>query len=93
MKQKHLIVGFAIVLLISFAWTSVSIANGYILPWWKYSSGGGQITGGGYTLTGTIGQHDTGTMSGGEYKLGGGFWGTIEETETGGSIYLPLVTR
>jgi len=93
MKRKYFIFGIAIILIISFAWTSVSIANGYVLPWWKYSSGGGQSSGGVYTLTGTIGQHDTGMMSGGDYKLGGGFWGATEETETGVSIYLPLVTR
>jgi hypothetical protein len=43
-------------------------------------------------LGGTIGQADAGTLNGGGYTLGGGFWG-------GGvvigqhSIYLPLVVR
>ncbi len=53
---------------------------------------GGQSGGGGYTLTGSIGQHDAGmTMTGGEYKLSGGFWGTGAGVSA--SIYLPLVIR
>lgn len=43
---------------------------------WRSIDGGGMIraTGGGYTLGGTIGQPDAGTLAGGGFKLGGGFW-------------------
>ena len=38
--------------------------------------GGGEMftTGGAYELSGTIGQHDAGLLSGGAYALTGGFW-------------------
>jgi hypothetical protein len=57
-----------------------------------FMGSGGESSGGGYTLTGSLGQHDAGpTLSGGEYTLAGGFWGA------GGTInypvYLPLVLR
>lgn len=43
---------------------------------WRSIDGGGVIraTGGGYTLGGTIGQPDAGTLVGGGFTLGGGFW-------------------
>ena len=37
-------------------------------------SGGGTSSGGMFTVSGTIGQPDAGTLSGGEYTLRGGFW-------------------
>jgi hypothetical protein len=66
---------------------------GYDLSWWTVDSGGYTFsTGGNYTLGGTIGQPDAGTLTGGGYTLGGGFWG-------GGAVaveykvYLPVVLR
>ena len=60
------------------------------MTWWTVDGGGGRVTGGGYALTGTVGQHDTGAPSDGNYTLLAGFWG-------GGArhlrIYLPLVLR
>jgi len=39
------------------------------------AGGGGTSTGGSFTLSGTIGQHDAGsTMTGGNFTLTGGFW-------------------
>jgi len=39
-------------------------------------NGGGTVTGGNYSLIGTIGQHDAETQvsAGGEFSLAGGFW-------------------
>jgi len=34
-------------------------------------------TGGAYRLGGTVGQHDAGNLSGGGYKLTGGFWSPV----------------
>ena len=47
--------------------------------------GGGTSTGGGYTVTGTIGQPDAGTMGGGTFSLNGGFWGIIAAIQTPGA--------
>jgi hypothetical protein len=66
--------------------------GGYDLSWWTVDGGGGSISAGGYALAGIIGQSDPGLLLGGDYTLGGGFWG-------GGALageytaYLPLVVR
>ena len=45
--------------------------------------GGGTMssTGGDYELSGAIGQPDAGTMSGGGFSLGGGFWFPLSPTD------------
>ncbi len=50
--------------------------GGYDLSWNTLDGGGGTSAGGGFTLTGTVGQHDAGTsaLTGGNYELNGGFW-------------------
>ena len=49
-------------------------AQSFSIDWFKVS-GGGVSTGGVYTVSGTIGQHDGGSaMTGGGYSLTGGFW-------------------
>ncbi|MCS6847298.1 MAG: hypothetical protein RMN52_06230 [Anaerolineae bacterium] len=52
--------------------------------------GGGATfsTGGGYELGGTIGQADTGALTGDGYTLQGGFW-----TQPGALVYAPSVMR
>lgn len=64
--------------------------GGYDLTW-NSIDGGGMIfsTGGTYSLGGTIGQPDAGTMSGGTYTLNGGFWVDF----LGNKINLPLIVR
>ncbi|MCH8825266.1 MAG: hypothetical protein IH984_17355 [Planctomycetes bacterium] len=45
------------------------------LSWHTIDGGGGTSAGGGFELSGTIGQHDAGqTMTGGSFALTGGFW-------------------
>ena len=47
----------------------------YSIDWWTIDGGGGTITGGVYTLSGTIGQPDAGgSMTNGQYSIIGGFW-------------------
>ena len=60
---------------------------------WTVDGGGGSISGGNFTLSGTIGQPDTSPlMNGGDFTIVGGYWG-------GGAMfaqnkqYLPIVTR
>ena len=66
---------------------------GYDLSWYTIDGGGATVsTGGSYSLGGTIGQPDAGTLDGGSYQLNGGFWG-------GGAlianhaVYLPLLMK
>ena len=67
--------------------------NGYDLSWWTVDGGGATFsTGSGYSLGGTAGQGDTGTASGGDYTLHGGFWGA-PGAQILHHIYLPVILR
>ena len=46
----------------------------FSIDWYTIDGGGGTSTGGTFELSGTIGQHDAGVMSGGGYTLTGGYW-------------------
>jgi hypothetical protein len=48
--------------------------GGLAIVWHTIDGGGGTSTGRGFSLSGTIGQPDAGTMSGGSFTLQGGFW-------------------
>ena len=71
MKHAAILIVLATLLL-----AGVALADGsYDLSWFTVDGGGGSSGGGPYTLSGTIGQPDTGALSGGGYGLVGGFWG------------------
>lgn len=44
------------------------------ISWFTIDGGGGTSSGGGFTLSGTVGQPDPGTATGGGFTLVGGFW-------------------
>ena len=96
MNRKIFLIAFALLLLIALT-TSQSISSasaqsggGYDLTWNSIDGGGGMFsTGGNYSLGGTIGQADAGTMSGGNYSLIGGFWVDF----LGNKLNLPLIMR
>lgn len=69
----------------------IAPTTGYEVTWYSIDSGGYMVnTGGSYSLGGTIGQPDAGTLSGGGYTLNGGFWsGAVPNY----NIYLPLVLK
>jgi hypothetical protein len=79
MKKKLLLLLYLIILVLGL--TSPVLAKSsaaYDLSWWTVDSGG--VTGstsGNYTLSGTAGQPDTGSLSSGDYDLASGFWGSI----------------
>ncbi|HKW30089.1 MAG TPA: hypothetical protein VJT54_12190 [Verrucomicrobiae bacterium] len=63
-----------------------AVAQQYSIDWYKVAGGGGTSTGGTYSVSGTIGQHDAGgPMSGGNYSLTGGFWALISVVQTPGA--------
>jgi len=65
-----------------------------MLPdWCKVSGGGGGTsTGGVYSVSGTIGQHNAGgSKTSGSYALTGGFW-TLYTGQTSGAPLLPRRT-
>lgn len=62
----------------------------YSIDWYKVSGGGGTSTGGVYSLSGTIGQHDAGgPMTGPGYSLVGGFW-SLYALQTPGAPFLTI---
>jgi hypothetical protein len=65
--------------------TAAAFAQQYGIDWHKVAGGGGSSSGGQYSLSGTIGQHDaTPAMTGGNYSLTGGFW-AISAVQTPGA--------
>jgi hypothetical protein len=87
-----------LVLLIGTASTNAQRSNdpaapqsGYSIDWYTIDGGGAMnSSGGGYSLSGSIGQPDAGSLSGGSYQLSGGFWGGASINYT---VYLPLVLK
>lgn len=66
----------------------LSASAQYSIDWYKIGGGGGTSTGGVYSISGTIGQHDAtanGALSGGNYSLTGGFWALISVVQTTGA--------
>jgi len=70
---------------------SALLGTGYDLFWWTVDGGGGTFnTGGGYSLSGAIGQPDAALWQDETYTLIGGFWGGAAVESR---LYLPLVLR
>ena len=63
----------------------------YAIDWFTIDGGGGQSSGGAYTLNGTIGQPDAGRSSGGSYTLHGGFWSAFAVVQTEGAPTLRIL--
>lgn len=58
------------------------------------AAGGGQASGGAYTLEGSLGQSGARTLRGGDYALGGGLFGGGDQASAlGRGLFLPLVRR
>jgi len=66
-------------------------AQTYTIDWFTIDGGGGTITSGIYTVSGTIGQPDAGHMSGGNFTLDGGFWGMIGAVQIPGAPLLRVL--
>jgi hypothetical protein len=66
----------------------------YSINWYTIGGGGGSSTGTSgtntYTVSGTIGQPATASMSGGNYSLTGGFWSILAVVQTPGSPELSI---
>jgi len=70
--------------------TSLSLSQSFRIDWSTIDGGGGTSTGGGYSLSGTIGQPDAGAMSGGGFTLSGGFWGALVPVQETGAPLLSI---
>jgi len=64
----------------------VSSAQQLSLAWFKVAGGDGTSSGGVFSVSGTIGQHDAGgPLAGGSYSLTGGFWSYLTVVQTSGA--------
>ena len=88
-SRTTVLVAIALLLAVStaLAW------SGFDVSWWTVDGGGGTASGGSYTLAGAIGQPDAGVLTGGDYTLGGGFWGGGGAAAVEYKVYLPLVLK
>jgi len=76
---------------VALAWpVQAQTGGGYDLSWSTVDGGGGASSGGSYLLSGTVGQPDAGTVTGGAWTLMGGFWSSAAARY---QIYLPIVLR
>ena len=71
------------------------ITAAFDISWWTADGGGGSSAGGDYSVDGTLGQPDAGTLTGGGYTIAGGFWDAAADLPIpwGGRIYLPVSLR
>lgn len=68
-----------------------SVLATYAIDWFTIDGGGGMDSSGGtYALSGTIGQHDAGSMESGTYDLNGGFWAGAQARYI---VALPIASR
>lgn len=64
----------------------------YSINWSKIAGGGGTSTGGGFFVSGTIGQHDAGgAMTNGQYAVTGGFWALPQAVQVSGTPALTII--
>ena len=96
-KARILILGVIAAALLSLSllgFSSVLAQSGYEISWWTMDAGGSESSGGDYSIKGTVGQFDAGSMQGGDISLDGGFWvkGILEDVVEF-LVNLPLVIR
>ncbi len=73
-SSATVLLGFSMVTFLG-ASVLAQTGNGYDLTWNSIDSGGVMFsTGGSYKVGGTIGQADAGLLTGGSYRIYGGFW-------------------
>ena len=61
--------------ILTLAFAPAALGQDFDLSWWTVDGGGAMFsTGGEFSLGSTIGQHDAGAMTGGDFEMTGGFW-------------------
>lgn len=94
MNRKIVLSMAVIILLSSSLVVHAQTGGGYDLTWSTIDSGGYTFSAGGsFSVGGAIGQPDAGLLSGGNYSLGGGFWGGGKLIGVKYYLYLPLTLR
>lgn len=96
-RSKHLVSVLIVIAVLCFSIYGVKVALAqadYEINWWTIDGGGGVSSAEEYTLMGTIGQHDAGSLGSGDFSLQAGFWVKgILESIVEYIVNLPLVLR
>lgn len=95
--KRWLVFGGIVVLLLASAWVA-GASVGFELPWFSVDAGGGEGSGGSYTMVGSIGQPDAGQLNGDSYTLSGGYIAvtqldTIPSPSLPHQVFLPITIR
>jgi hypothetical protein len=78
-------------LLLGLTWEPTPlIAQSFSINWYTIDGGGGTSTSEVYSVSGTIGQPDANTLTGGPYTLVGGFWSIVAAIQTPGAPFLSI---
>lgn len=91
MKRLLIVLALIALLLLAIQAAHAATPAAYTLDWWTVDSGGGTSQAGNYTLSGTVGQSEPGSLNGAGYSLAGGFWANLQAALE--KIFLPLVQR
>ena len=86
----------AVILLFVAALFSVALAQSdeFDLPWFSIDGGSGVSDGGRFELRGVIGQSEAGSLTGGNFAVGGGFLALPVDTgQLQHAVLLPMVTK
>jgi hypothetical protein len=103
LSRRFLSIALLAGLAVSAGLAYAQVGGNFNLSWSTIDGGGGTFsTGGQYRVGGTTGQPDAGSMSGGRYRINGGFWAaggttstptpTTTPTETPTATYTPVDT-
>lgn len=92
-RLSWLLWGLALTIVIAIT-IPVLADGGLSLDWWTIDGGGGSSMGGSFALDGTISQPDTGSSSGGNYQLSGGYWGAPGPVGTiDNAVFIPVMVN
>jgi hypothetical protein len=91
-SRRALMLAASIWALLTFGAMSVATAQPYAVGRFTINGGGGTSGGGNYILSGTVGQPDTGTLTGGSFTVEGGFWPgfVVPSTNGGPTLFVQL---
>ena len=80
----------ALTLAMTLLWPQLGLAQTFDIPASVVGSGGGDLTGSTYSLSGTVGQSAVGSVTGTTYGLDAGYWPQVQAltAATGGELHL-----
>src|SRR5260370_8130762 len=69
--------------LATLASASLATAQKLNIDWFRIGGGGGASSGSNFTVIGTVGQFEAGSLAAGNFKLDGGFWPIAPDSQRG----------